>query len=263
MARTPRWETQREGHGIFRVRLTSWKYFSDFIHQEMLDYRNFIWRGQRCTDWTLESTLDRQLKKTAASKRKWVYRAHLENFKLSTRGRRGPHPPPLKTENDWWALGQHFGLSTPLLDWTTSPYVAAYFAFFNLGVTQTQRRSVFAFFQPAIETKSREIQKSHTGPERAPIVEFLRPFSDENARLVNQGGLFSRAPDSVDVETWQRTNFDKTLDNWLLTKIEIPNKDRELALRMLNRMNINHLTLFPDLFGASRHCNIDLQIDKY
>lgn len=46
-------------------------------------------------------------------------------------------------------------------------------------------------------------------------------------------------------------------------KCLIPNKDRDEALMMLNRMNLNHSTLFPDLNGASWYCNLSRTIDKY
>ncbi len=46
-------------------------------------------------------------------------------------------------------------------------------------------------------------------------------------------------------------------------KITMPDSNREEALKSLNRMNINHLTLFPDLFGASVFCNTDFEIIGY
>jgi hypothetical protein len=263
MARTPRWEITNEPHGIQLVRLSSWKYFSDYIRQEMLDYRTFVWRGHRCNDWSLQSTLDRQLTKVPPTKRATVTARHLENFKFATRGRRGSTPAALNDDNDWWALGQHFGLSTPLLDWTASPYVAAYFAFAGTGSPQTVRRSVFALAQNPIETACAAIRKLHAVTSRPPVIEFVRPLSDENSRLVNQGGLFSRAPLGVTIEEWIKSHIAPDHRIITLIKIDIPNRDRELALRTLNRMNINHLTLFPDLFGASKHCNMDISIDKY
>src|SRR5207245_11317339 len=98
----------------------------------------------------------------------------------------------------------------------------------------------------------------------APIpIEFVRPMSDENPRLISQGGVFSRGPDGQDLETWIRANFKGEQDGYILMKILIPDADRESCLRSLNRMNINHLSLFPDLYGAAKFCNTSSEITKY
>ncbi|MEQ1851620.1 MAG: FRG domain-containing protein [Chthoniobacteraceae bacterium] len=261
--RKPRWNISPVKNGIVTVELFKWDYFNDYIFQELLDYTGYVFRGHRCDNWNLESTLDRV---TSQSPRR---HQHLTAFKLAVRGRRGPNPAKLETENDWWALGQHHGLKTPLLDWTKSPFVAAYFAFAGDRDKTTPRRVVWALSRVSVERKSKQIQEAFTKSGRigrAPIVEFFTPLSDENARLVNQGGLFSRAPDGVTIEDWMEENFpdsDPSANRMIAIKITIPNHNRTDALRSLNRMNINHLTLFPDLYGASAFCNTELEIAKY
>lgn len=287
MSRRKSWVWSDKGSGYAEVNLLSWKYFTDFVYKEMLDYETYVWRGQRCDDWALDSTLDRLVKKAkvAKTKRPGFIRSHLDQFKYAVRGRRGAHPPLIENENEWWALGQHHGLATPLLDWTTSPFVAAYFAFINEGENQTRHRAIFALHRPTVEKRVQEIKwKKEAEKDQAkakatnkpmgllsalaadapikPEVEFIRPLSDENQRLVNQGGLFTRAPRDKPLDTWIQENHDGE-SGYTLIKIIIPNSDRSECLKMLNRMNINHLTLFPDLYGASKFCNLFGEIEKY
>lgn len=220
-----------------------------------------IYRGQRESTWPLRTSIDRifleQHKKvpSVADAEK-----HLRTFKFATRGRLGQGWAP-SDDDSWWSLGQHFGLATPLLDWTESPYVAAYFAFSepnSSGDAVTKERIVYCL-DPV------EIEKANSGLNLLEQVRIIQPLLDQNARLVSQRGLFTRLPLGTDLENWVRTNFQGQNDLGVLVKIVIPEspQDREKFLRILNRKNINPLTLFPDLFGASTHANNSIFIGNY
>jgi len=266
MARTKRWVITKQEHGIWEVRLSSWKWLHDYVHQKMLDYEHYIWRGQRNDNWLLEPSFDRQTSGKSASKKAELLREHLENFKYAVRGRRGEHPPKIENENEWWALGQHHSLSTPLLDWTRSPFVGLYFAFHKNIQPQTRHRVVYAINPGSIEYMFYETsrQQAEEGEDWSPYkCEFVRPLADDNPRLVNQGGLFSRFPIGIDVEHWMRIHYDVGYKSGVLLKILIPNTGRAECLKTLNRMNINHSTLFPDIYGSSEFCNMRLRLSKY
>lgn len=287
-------------HGIVEVHLKSWEDFAEYINKEFRDFRDYVYRGQSYT-WPLESRLDRALKDVRTEVRPWMRAKQLESFKTASRGRRGANPVRIETDNDWWALGQHNGLITPLLDWTEAPFVALFFAFKDTQKqSQTTNRLVVALAEGVIERKCSELKFLHElemieyrkmhgktaglselhkallggqidatsdaappPPERPSIVEFIRPMTDENPRLVNQRGLFVRGEDGLPIEEWVRRNYQKDDGSYILTRILIPDKGREDCLTFLNRMNINHLSLFPDLYGSTEYCNMQLKIPNY
>jgi hypothetical protein len=245
--------------GVQQVTLPSLCDFQNLIAQEFNNTRRYIWRGQQCENWKLESSFARRThdKKSPVER---LLTLQLERFKKAARGRRGSNPSKL-SDNEWWALGQHFGLATPLLDWTVSPYVALYFAFADPDhKDQTKYRCVFGLQKPLVKRRSTEIKKLNR--DDAQVLKFFEPDSDENSRVLSQRGLFTLSPTRATIEDWVTDNF-KSPTSAILLRILVPNTDRENCLKMLNRMNINHLTLFPDLIGAAQFANIHLDVLNY
>lgn len=241
--------------GILEFKVESLDEFNNVINQ-MLDYPHYLWRGQRDANWLLEPTLNRVLQ-TLDNPPIRLIDTHLENFRYSTRGRRGSNPNLELTDDEWWALGQHHGLATPLLDWSTSPYVASFFAFSEDSDDENSMRVIYGLNRSQVEKKSNNEIKS-----RDDLISFIKPFSDDNPRLLNQSGLFTKGPIGKDIESWVKEYYVNT-KHAVLIKIIISNDQQAVFLKALNRMNINFSTLYPDLVGASLHSNLSLKISNY
>ena len=283
-----------EAKGPYRIgRANDWLHFSEIVQSVLSNSEHQIFRGQRQDNWQLTSTFSRLADDLDLDiEQHYLLRSKLfEEFKYAARGRRGPSPAELD-DKGWWALGQHHGLATPLLDWTVSPFVAAYFAFMEEdGPEQTEYRSVFVLNKTKVqetvenffteETRHRlnlraKIEAGEDVGDLAPFfasrpvekdLEIFRPLSDENHRLINQGGLFTYLSLWDSIEDWIQHRFKPNTRDYdelnILVRIDIPNSERETCLKALNQMNINHLTLFPDLDGASKYCNINASIRDY
>lgn len=289
MANNNRIDWTTLGPGYQQGEFASLKDFIDFLYGDLLDYGTYVWRGQRVSSWALQPSLDRLSADAKTTRtRDWNFvDKHLSAFKEAVRGRRGTNPPIIEDENDWWALGQHHGLATPLLDWTTSPFVATFFAFAETGGEQTEHRAIFALHEPTIERLARtkrlvdeQENKKLLAEQKAkglegglfslalqgpvePDLVFFRPHSDENSRLVAQGGLFTRSRRNTPIEQWVMGQHDSEDKGVTLYKLLVPDLERDKCLQLLNRMNINPLSLFPDLSGASRYCNLFAEIENY
>ena len=245
MARKWTNETPQDGIGTFT--LTSWNYFSDFIDKEMLDFRNYIYRGHMNEEWLLEPTLNRLVPKKTKAELTKIREEHLHKFRYALRGR-VKDSSRYTDDDELWALGQHNGLATPLLDWTLSPYVAAYFSLFEHR-EKNGYSVVYSINKNAIDDFN--------------DLKVINPITDENTRLINQSGLFIKVLTNQDLEKMFKQKYKGNIKEYMMIKIRIPNKHRETALRSLNRMNINHNTLFPDIQGASIYCNTDIEIKEY
>lgn len=261
-------ERQKENTeaGICTITFGSWMQFQKYVNTQFISNCQYVFRGHRSDNWLLEPTLTRLFKaqphlvSLTAEEMKALSEKHYFDFQYAIRGRTGEQSQDMVGDY-LWALGQHYGLATPLLDWTNSPFLAAFFAFAENTVTQTEYRVIYAIANEKIQQRCQSFRSK--GNNEVEFVYFFSPLSQDNQRLVNQGGLFSRCPLHIDLETWVRKYYDEAWESPVLLKLRIPNLERDDCLRILSRMNINHLTVFPDLFGASQFCNMATSLQGY
>ena len=162
----------------------------------LLDLGDFVWRGQR-QDWSLRSRFQREVTDNRLETLEKLRRA----FERAIRGRRGTNPPSLNNGFALWSLGQHYGLPTPLLDWTESPFVAAYFACCEEPVKgEKPYRYVYGLSWDITRWGP---SPSAGTPPVSPYIAFEDTPSDENAQLLSQKGLFT-VPVAADIEIEDR-----------------------------------------------------------
>jgi hypothetical protein len=266
------------------TRIDSWREFANLLEDEFFNKPKiqYAFRGHRRYDWGLLPSLGRVSDDGIVTKQ--LAQDQLELFRRAIRGRLNDNSllnVTDDTDDELWAVGQHHGLMTPLLDWTYSPYVALFFAFAKedqIGEENNPYRSVYI------------INKSFVAnDDECPDIRVLEPRRDDHGRLVNQAGLFTFSPTDSTIENKlievlsenehigkalieaveEHEDFVPTgveseaevLANYIC-KIYIKNEDREGCLKALRKMNVHHASLFPDVLGASEHCNLLIE-EKY
>jgi hypothetical protein len=254
-------ERDRVDGQIPACQLGGWGKFHKLVTDGRFERDSFAFRGQRRYDWDLVPSLARGAAGGTFTRDDSQF--HLESFRRAARGRKDADPK-LDAEDEMWALGQHHGLRTPLLDWTLSPYVALFFAF-ERGDERSEKantsRIVHILNLSKIKTLIEDLSV-RGDPEHLQIVQ---PIGDSNKRLLSQAGLFVLVPPGETVVSWIMTNDPDAAGNpellsEYLLKVHIDNKGREECLRALHRMNIHHASLFPDLTGSCSYSNFDFDI---
>jgi len=145
-------------------------------------------------------------------------------------------------ERGWKVLvvAQHFGLPTRLIDWTSNPLVALFFALEPPPRGATPAVFVLDSVPDSTTTKGLAASEKNLN---APIYRhnelglFNPPHID--GRVIAQGSLF----------TIGREPFDPVRAH----RIEFLPEARSDALVELDRLGINRATLFPDMDGAAAY----------
>ena len=249
--------------GVLSITLTKWDDFYSEIGR-FRGYKNYVWRGQKFgyPKWELKAKFDRVHKYLDEDNRNEVLEEHCATFRKAIRGRRGTNPSELN-EDELWALGQHNSLDTPLLDWTVSPFVAAYFAF----IKETDSRSSNKL-KRVVYALNRDIKRwyrlANGTNQKEYFIKFPEIEAHENARFLAQGGVLTKALNGQDVKQRVQKSYNKSRhQNRIgLAEILIPESERRKCLTDLNQMNINHASLFPDIYGSAIFCNLRLELKK-
>jgi hypothetical protein len=243
------------------LRVASWEAFLGHITRP--PYSNWAFRGERDERWPLYSSLSRYFQSFGVAREAWPEqeRRIIRIFK------RKAHvfldnPPGADDDFQWLALMQHHGAPTRLLDFTWSPYVAAFFA-----LERAVGDSVVWALNPARIDSGRAPKPTRMDP-RIPG-NFPRHFlkgvhrliwmgepHTMNQRLIAQSGTFA-LPGVLDMPIEEIVRGDDR-DN-IMAKFVIDQGVREVGMRELYRMNITYSTLFPDLDGLARSMAYELE----
>jgi len=252
-------------------RFKSWDEFQRLITDS--PYSNWAFRGQADSNWQLSSTLGRYFENFRVDRRAWREQEEriLRIFKRKAHHFLAQAPDP-SDEFQWMALMQHHGAPTRLLDFTWSPYVAAFFALERA----TADAAVWALNPVPISyvgTQTIRGGQKISPPEMNPRVEgnlrnyYLKgeiPFlwvgepQVMNRRLIAQSGTF--AIPGILTHPMEEILSGYPDPKSTLVKFILPaDKVRKRGLRELYRMNITNATLFPDLDGLARSLAYELE----
>jgi len=228
----------------------SWEQFREASLKNSRQNPKLIFRGHPKSDHTLITSFHRTGRRSIA--RYWVHdlpelQRHMEAFLGKAYDLRNS-----TDQGNFLNLAQHHGYPTPLLDWTESPFVAAFFAFRETPATigkedDTRERFVRIYSLDCEEWKSAEYVPF---VDCEPRFNRFKLAARDNPRAIPQQSInvFSNIVDIEGfVEEWELKN-----NKQVIRRIDIPYSERETAMRDLKIMGISSASMFPGLDGICK-----------
>lgn len=242
------------------VQLDSWQEFGRYTQQFS---QRWAFRGQSHSAWVLNNAIERT---DFIRQHKGIEAQFVAEFQRGARNYLTKDETP-EHLIEWLALMQHHGAPTRLLDLTKSPFIAAYFAFEFAPVRADHCIAVWCMNIEHLKNRALQILSQEFGNAlnetqnliNEKVFEVL--FHQNNKNLVFPVEPFRMnrrysVQQSVFVSTGtSATPFMKQLqfleDDMpkAVIKLEMPSRDKNMALRELLKMNLHRASLFPDLDG--------------
>jgi hypothetical protein len=203
-----------------------------FFSKRPDDREGFVFRGQADAQWELDSTLQRFVRLHCSGEDEAAVSTRLRaKFRELSAGQPDDPGPldPLQFE----LLARHHGLPSNFIDWTRSPYVAAYFAYADALHDTSVKPAKLAIWA---------IDLSSVGASDP--LEVVQGYDAVriNPRAVEQQAVFLRVPPGVRIE--------QVCDSGI-RKFTLPSSERSAILDRLSAMRITHATLFRSLDAAA------------
>jgi len=224
----------------------SWAEFEDrlkgYIHLDRDLRDQFIFRGHSNIEWSLESTLDRRWNTKSASDRIRMVEQLISEFQQQSLGLNAPLGFP-NTPRQWELLGRHHGLPSAILDWTTSPFVAAFFAFSDDEVESAESAAIWTFDRRYFSDTELQKRTVNRGEDAIELWDDIDDFRF-NPRAIEQGSVFMKVH-------YDALPLNETCGSHIL-RFLIPSSERQYILTKLHEMRINHRNLFRDLDYAGK-----------
>ncbi|MAM27466.1 MAG: hypothetical protein CMC13_00435 [Flavobacteriaceae bacterium] len=261
---------------MVEIEINDWKKLSVYLEKIFINLKDLSngyvhFRGQSDKQWKLEPSLTRIVLGDEISEKKAEYyekqsilnfrsQFHLLNDKISY----NPENHNISVLIDM----QHYSCPTRLLDWTTSPYVALYFA---VRESFEKDGALFIWTIPQYKKNLKEKYKDNDSIDITDLIDFkdydyaeIVYSTRKNERIVKQQGTFSISNNLLKSHCDLITNIAQEQNqNSGLIKLIIKNDIKVEFLARLKTMNISSESLFPGLDGLGRSVRESLMIRKW
>jgi len=221
-----------------------WSDFQSWILNEKKNNSGLIFRGQPDSNYGLKTSFHRQ------GRRDLIRYAtqdipDLARYVTASLGRSFNLSDP-NEYSEFLYLAQHHGFPTPFLDWTESPFVAAYFAFHQLDKKISAGNIRIFVFDKKLWRDNGNSNVNNIDEPKPSFCPYVI-LSRDNPRALPQQSLVTYS-NVYNIESYIDFIEEKD-DAKYLTSIDIKASDRNNAMKDLEIMGITASSLFPGLDG--------------